>query len=730
MAQLEQSTKDFFISYAVENWKQAQWIHQRLETHGYSTILAGRDFFPGKNFVLAMDDALKMSTRMIAVISPEYLASPYTRAEWAAVFSHDPTGEKGLLIPVLVSPCEVEGLLGPILHINLIDLPGKDDQQAQKRLLRGVRYASRACSLAPLLAEESAPLSSRIWHIPFPRNPLFTGREDLLEQLYQKLLTEGTSAATTTTVAALTQPQALTGLGGIGKTQLAIEYVYRHQDDYPHIFWINAATREALISSFVAIADLLPSFPARDEPDQNKMIEAVRHWLEQSRVRWLLLFDNADDFSLIRPFLPKSGPGHILLTTRVHAVGSVAASVEVEKMSLMEGSCLLLRRIYGLSPRLSPMEVLEYTVEDTNEAGNIVAMLDYLPLALDQAGAYIEETGCSLGQYLAVYDTHRKEILARRGEQATSYPDSVATTWSLSFQKVQQANPAAAELLCLCAFLAPDRIPEELIRDGAAYWSSPLQQAASDAFTFDQMIAELLKFSLIQRLVESQALSIHRLVQAVQVNMTDQEIQRLWAERVIRAVNEMFPDDPQDISVWSQCLRYLAQAQVCNALIEQHNLLIAEAADLLNKAGVYLQRHASYALAEPLYLRALSICEQQSGTEHLYTATSLHNLATLYENQGKYAEAGPLYLRALSIYEQQLGTEHPGTATVLNNLAEFYNTQRKYEEAKPLYQRALWISEKYLGPEHPHAQLVRSNYASFLRVMGMDEEAREIEENR
>src|SRR5205807_1852992 len=117
-----------------------------------------------------------------------------------------------------------------------------------------------------------------------------------------------------------------------------------------------------------------------------------------------------------------------------------------------------------------------------NEAINLVIALDFFPLALDQAGAYIEETGCDLVDYLQLYQTHRKDLLARRGMQATNYPDSVATTWSLSFQKIEQANPAAAELLRLCAYLSPDTIPEELIRDGTPYWSPLLQHAAADLF--------------------------------------------------------------------------------------------------------------------------------------------------------------------------------------------------------------------------------------------------------
>jgi tetratricopeptide (TPR) repeat protein len=719
------ATKDFFISYAVENWVQAKWIQQQLEDHGYRTILAGRDFSAGNNFVLEMDNALKTSAAMIAVMSPEYLASPYTQAEWAAVFPRDPTGARGLIIPVLIRPCEVEGLLKPLLRINLIDLIGKDDQQAQKRLLRGVRGAPRTRSLASSpSSKEISLLSSRIWHVPFSRNPLFTGREDLLDQLHQKLTMAGTSNATTAAVAALTQPQALKGLGGIGKTQLAIEYAYRYQDDYPHTFWINAATEEALITSFVTIAGLLPSFPAKHEQDQHKIVEAVKHWLEQSRTHWLLLFDNADDIALVRSFLPKNGPGHILLTTRAHAVGSFATSIEVEKMSLMEGSCLLIRRVYGLASHLSPMQVLEYaSVEDTNEAANVVAALDYLPLALDQAGAYIEETGCGFAGYLNVYNTHRKELLARRGTQATEYPEAVATTWSLSFQKVEQANPAAAELLRLCAFLAPDKIPEELIIDGADQWSSPLQQAAADHFTFNQMIADLLKFSLVRRLAETQAFSIHRLVQAVQRDGMELEVQHQWAERVVRAVSKVFPHDVDDVATWPLCLRYLDQAQACNSLIEQYILTFSEGANLLNRTGLYLCEHALYTIAEPLHQRAYLICEQQLGTEHLSTVACLNNLALLYQAQGRYELAEPLLQQALSLYEQQMGATHLKTATSLNNLADLYWHQGKYEEAEPLLKRALMIREQQLGPFHPDTATSLNNLAHLYQHQGKYEEA-------
>jgi len=479
----------------------------------------------------------------------------------------------------------------------------------------------------PPAADRAGP--SSVWNVPYLRNPHFTGRDELFARLHQHLeLTEQIDPITARR-AVLTQPQAIKGLGGIGKTQIAVEYAYRSRElgRYIHTLWINAASEEALITSFTTLAELLPSFSAKNETDQHKLVEAIKHWLEQCKQRWLLIFDNADNVSMVRKYLPQQGNGSILLTTRADAVGSLAMPVVVEKMGFIEGVQLLLRRAQRFE---------HASEEDMNEAGNIVIALDHFPLALDQAGAYIEETGCSLIDYLQAYQTHRKELLARRGLQQTDYPHAITTTWSLSFQKIEQANPAAAELLRLCAFLAPDTIPEELIRYGAKYWGISLQKAVVDLFTFNQVIEELLKFSLVKRLAETHMLSIHRLVQAVQLDMMEPAVQSQWAERVVRAVNDVFPGDAQDVANWQKCLRYLEQVQACNSLIRQYALAFVEAGDLLNRTGLYLADHASYAMAEPLYQQALSIYEQQLSPEHPSVATSLNNLAVLYDRQGKY----------------------------------------------------------------------------------------------
>jgi tetratricopeptide (TPR) repeat protein/nucleoside phosphorylase len=597
-------------------------------------------------------------------------------------------------------------------------------------------YAARASALYALsfirayLTAERLPRRDRpaprgqagpegIWNVPYARNPHFTGRDGLFDQLEQHLAAPENPAAVVTRRVALTQPHALTGLGGVGKTQIAVEYAYRSRDQgrYTHALWVNAASEEAIIASFVEIAAMLPGLAARNETDQRKLMEAVKRWLEQCEQPWLLIFDNADEIALVGEYLPQRGTGSIVLTTRAHAVGALAAAIEVETMGLVEGTQLLLRRAQRFE---------HASDEEINQAGNIVVALDHFPLALDQAGAYIEETQCSFADYLNLYQTHLQALLAQRGMQMTNYPHSVATTWLLSFQKVQQVNPAAAELLHLCSFLAPDRIPLELLRDGAAYWPASLQQAVADSLLFQGLIAELLKFSLVKRLVEDHALSIHRLVQAVQRDRMKAEAPPQWAERVVRALNAVFPDHPKDIAAWPQCLRYLDQAQVCYALIEHYGFAFVEAANVLNRTGLYLDNHALYTIAEPLYQRALTIREQQLGTMHPDTAMSLNNLAALYENQGKYAEAELLYGRVLMIVEQQLGATHSLTAISLNNLAALYENQGKYAEAESLYLRALTIREQQSGAMHPETARSLNNLAHLYQVLGRYEEVEQL----
>jgi tetratricopeptide (TPR) repeat protein len=540
-----------------------------------------------------------------------------------------------------------------------------------------------------------------LWNIPYRRNPFFTGREETLSHLYASLSAEN--------AVALADPLGITGLGGVGKTQTALEYAYRYSTEYSAVFWVYADSIQALISSLIRLAHML-NLPERNEQDQYIIVEAVLRWL-RLHTGWLLIFDNVEDFPVIEPFLPKGGSGHILFTTRVHGLSGFAQRLDVQKMEPDTGALLLLRRA-AILPLQGTLK--QSTTDDQNVAREIAHVLGGLPLALDQAGAYIKEMPCSLQNYLAQYQVRHQELLQARGSFDQEYLAAVATTWSLSFEKVHQANPAAAVLLDFCAFLAPDAIPEEMIMGGAPYLDSPLQDVVIDPVLFDQAIMTLLAYSLVDRHANNDTLSIHRLVQTVLQDALLPEKKMYWMERVVLLANSAFPSG--DFATWIACERLLSHVLIGADWIKQEHMVFPEAMRLLNQAGYYLEKRAQYDEAEPLYLRARTICERQMGAEHPNFATILNNIALLYSDQGKYREAEPLYLQALAIREKGLGPEHPEVAQSLSNLAGLYRDQGKYAVAEPLYQRALTIAERQLRPDHLNTATSLNNLADIYRL--------------
>ncbi len=490
---------------------------------------------------------------------------------------------------------------------------------------------------------------------------------------------------------------ALSGLGGVGKTQTAVEYAHRHLEEYDHVFLTVAASRDSIVSGYVRIAGLL-KLPEVGAQDQTLAVDAVKHWLG-SNESWLLILDNADDLEIARAFIPLGKKGHVLLTTLALATGALARLAEIQEMGTEEGALFLLRRAKYIAED-AQLDLVSET--DHGEAKAIAAQLDGLPLALDQAGAYIEETSCGLSGYLDLYRSHALELLRRRGALTSDHPDPVATTWSLLFEKIEKANHAAAELLRFCAFLHPDEIPEEVFSEGAPELGPVLGAVATDALEFNSAISEILKYSLLRREPRARTLEIHRLVQAVVRQGLDRTAQRLWAERAVRAINRTFPS--VQFSTWSICDRLLPQAYSCLELINQWNFVLPSAARLLNLAGDYLYERGLYTDAEPLLKRALVIHEKALGPHHTDVAWSLNDLAVLYYRKRQYAKAEPLHQRALAIRQKALGPEHSDVAKSLHNLGKLYESQDQYAKAESLFQRALAILEKVQAQSTPKWQ--------------------------
>jgi tetratricopeptide (TPR) repeat protein len=715
-------SKDFFISYNKEDRKWAEWIAWQLETAGYTTVVQAWDFLAGGNFVLQMDEATKQAKRTIAVLSPDYLTSLFTQPEWAAAFAGDPTGKQSKLLLVRVRECELEGLLKQIVYIDLLRL---NELEARNKLLAGIRRSRAipsspppfpgATSSSPATPSPAFPGSSwpLVQNVPYRRNPFFTGREQLLQDVHEQLC--GTKAV------ALTQTLAIHGLGGIGKTQTAVEYAYRYKHQYQAIFWVRAAAVDTLNSDYVNIADLV-QLDVKDDRDQLHILHVVKQWLSRQK-DWLLILDNADDLELIPAYLPEGENGHILLTTRDPAVQGIARGIAVAQLDEQEGVELLLRRARGLMPETSLEKVSQ---EEQDAARSIVEALGGIPLAIDQAAAYIQQIQCGLTRYLELYQQHRADLLKWKRRVPSDYPYTVAATWGLAIEQVEQRNPAAAELLRLCAFLDPDAIPEDLLQAGSSELGPILQPLVEDDFLFNAAIDVLRSFSLIRRLVERNCLALHRLVQVVIKDRLDTPTQQQWAEQVVRVVDAAFPNVA--FETWEQCQRYLPQVFACFDYINQYGIQAEAASSLLYLASWYLEDQGRYTEAEPLCLQSLEISEKTQGPEHPKTGTRLNNLANLYQAQGGYKEAEPLYEQALAISEKMQGAEHPETGTRLNNLAGLYQAVGRYEEAKPLYERALQISEKTQGLEHPKTGINLNNLANLYSDQGRYEEAEPLYE--
>lgn len=565
--------------------------------------------------------------------------------------------------------------------------------------------------------EASLTALSPHWLLPLKRNPLFTGREQILEALHARLGVDQ--------MGALTQSSALHGLGGVGKTQIALEYAYRHALEYSALFWIGAETTESIVSSFLRIAELL-QLPERFDEDHRHAVAAVQHWLS-THDQWLLIWDNVEDLALLDHFLPPTRQGAILLTTRCQALGTLAQGIDLQPMGREESILFVLRRAKVLKQEATYEQMRQFAVSEPGEytaATELVTALEALPLALDQAGAYIEETGCSLAGYLQRYQRQYASLLARRGSPGSDHPQSVTATFCLSMERVEQEMRAAADILRVCAFLHAEFIPEELFLKGAAHLGPDLASLAADPSQFDQALAILRSLSLVRRHPETGTLSLHRLVQVVlHAGMSEQE-RITWQRRVIHALNALFPEVISEgtVPAWKQCERLLAHVLAAVATVTDQGE-DQELVRVLGKAADYLREQVQYERAEPLYERALHLGEQLLGPMHADLAYPLTGLADLYQGQGRFEQAELLYQRALRIREQAPGLEHPLVAYPLNGLAILYHKQGRYDQAEPLFLRAVSIREKALGPMHPLLTRSLNGLAILYKRQGKPERA-------
>lgn len=393
-----------------------------------------------------------------------------------------------------------------------------------------------------------------IWNVSRRHSTFFTGRDHLIKRLSDAFSLSGDTG--------LPEPQALHGLGGLGKTQTAAEYAYRHRGEYETVLWVRAETEHEVLADITGAARLL-KLPAVALQEKESLIDAMMDWF-MTHSSWLLVLDNADRLSLVEPFLPKAARGHILLTTRTHATRMIAQALELESLDPEDGALCLLQRANYLRSDENLRQASRVQVE---AARKLSRLMDGLPLALEQAGAYIEATGCGVSGYLRVYenDVYRAQIQGERQGEIREYPDAVAHAWTFSRERVHRDDPAATDLLSLCAFLAPEAIPDELFTYGAS------------ALSFHHVMSILLQASLVQREVDRERdiarFSIHRVMQDLLKAEMDEKVQKMWAERALQAVVLALP-----VVTWSVMQPHIEQ---CVAHIQRYDIHGSEAEQLL-----------------------------------------------------------------------------------------------------------------------------------------------------
>ncbi|KAJ5963042.1 hypothetical protein N7501_007983 [Penicillium viridicatum] len=554
--------------------------------------------------------------------------------------------------------------------------------------------------------------------VPFKKDPTFVGREVVISAIREK---HGAIGERHDRVA-------LVGLAGVGKTQTAIEYSYRVRESAPDawVFWIHASNAARLEQGYQQIA-VVAEIPERDDPKIN-ILQLVYQWLCDARNgRWLMVLDNADDDGIffrgntsnergpLVSFLPQAAHGSILITSRNglaarNLVGSESHVIAVQPMNEEESLALLRARISA-----------PHTGDSKVDEKALVQALEYIPLAITQAAAYIANRLplVTVSTYLRLFhESESKRTRLLQNEDSTdlrrdpSIRYAVIKTWQISFEQIRQERPAATDLLALMSMFDRQGIPEDLVRDHD-----------HDILDFHDALIPLLNYSLIRMEINERLFDMHRLVQlSVRAWLEMHQQLHSWQAKSRRIMSRVFPDG--DYKNWTQCRSLLAHAKsVLHTIDHVEGEDRLNTATLLSNCGWFLDLQGSYEEAESMHRRALEARENVLGREHPDTLTSINNLGHVRSNQGKYEGAEAIHRRALEAREKVLGREHPDTLTSVSNLGRVLSNQGKYKEAEAMHRKALEAREKVLGREHADSLTSVNHLGYVLSSQGKYEEA-------
>jgi hypothetical protein len=516
---------------------------------------------------------------------------------------------------------------------------------------------------------------------------LLAGREDLLAQLDAQLIS-GEDPWPRVAV--------LHGLGGVGKTTVAVEYAHRHLADVGLVWQLPAEDPELLQAEFGRLAAQLG---AREVVDARDPVASVHAVLAAFPADWLLVFDNAPGQGAVQPFLPPAGRGRVLVTSQ-SAIWPPGWAVQVPPLDTQIAAGFLVNQTGD---------------PDQQAATGLAEGVGGLPLALAQAASFIQAAGTSLAEYLSLFRDRRAELLAR-GEALAGHPAGVAATLGLALSGLEAEAPAAAGLARLLACLAPEPVPISLLLSDAQTAdrldpdiAAVLGLLIGDPIAAGVAVTALRRFSLVTSAGDGLVL-VHRLVQAFTLDEVPADTRRRWQEAAAALVEAAIPADPELPAAWSACAMLLPHARAVLDLTSGGMWRIAS----------YLGPSGSYPAARDLFqlIADAHSTDEAYGPEHPDTLAARSNLAYWIGEAGYAAGARDQYAALLPIFERVSGAEHPSTLKTRGNLARSTGIAGDAAGARDQYAALRPIFERVSGAEHPDTLAARSNLAYWIGEAG------------